>query len=133
MNVILGILTFVLVLTSFFLILVILMQKAKADGGMGSAMGGGMAEATFGAETGNVLSSATIKAAIVFFVLCVGLFLGRIYQHNHASVRGHLLPSIPGAATLPFAPTPSAATTSTAVPAAAKPATPPAPTGAAKP
>ena len=36
---------------------------------MGAAMGGGMAEATFGADTGNVLSKATINASIVFFVL----------------------------------------------------------------
>lgn len=84
MNVALGILTFVLVFVSLLLILLVLMQRAKSDAGMGAAMGGGMAEATFGAETGNVLSKATINGAIVLFVLSFALYLGRIYQHTHS-------------------------------------------------
>src|ERR1700691_1855634 len=94
MGILLGILTGVLVLVCVFLILVVLMQKAKSDGGMGAAMGGGMAEATFGADTGNVLSKATINAAIVFFVLSFGLYLGRIYEGKHAAAQGGALPSI---------------------------------------
>jgi len=110
MNILLGILTFVLVLISLFLILVVLAQKAKSDGGMGSAMGGGAAEATFGAETGNVLSKATINAAVAFFVLSCALFLGRIYQHNHAAQSGAALPTIitPGTQRIPVTPMPSA-------------------------
>ena len=84
MSILLGILTFVLILTSLLLILLVLAQKAKSDGGMGAAMGGGMAEATFGADTGNVLSKATVNAAIVFFVLSLSLYLGRIYELKHA-------------------------------------------------
>jgi preprotein translocase subunit SecG len=84
MSILLGISTFVLILTSLFLILIVLAQKAKSDGGMGAAMGGGMAEATFGAETGNVLSKATINAAIIFFVLSFALYLGRIYERKKA-------------------------------------------------
>ena len=64
MSIFLGICTFVLILTSVILILLVLAQKAKSDGGMGAAMGGGVAEATFGADTGNVLSKATINASI---------------------------------------------------------------------
>ncbi len=82
MSILLPVLTFVLIIVSAFLILMVLMQKAKSDGGIGSAMGGGMAEATFGAETGNVLSKATINAAIIFFVLSFGLYLGHVYQHK---------------------------------------------------
>ena len=52
MNIVLGILTVVLILVSLFLILVVLAQRAKSDGGMGSALGGGMAESAFGGETG---------------------------------------------------------------------------------
>src|ERR1019366_7618708 len=100
MSILLGILTFVLILTSIFLILVVLMQKAKSDGGMGAAMGGGMAEATFGADTTNVLSKATINAAIVFFVLGCGLFLGRIYQHKHGTTTSGL-PTIAAPAAQP--------------------------------
>ncbi|HXQ81136.1 MAG TPA: preprotein translocase subunit SecG [Opitutaceae bacterium] len=94
MSILLGIFTFVLILTSIFLILLVLAQKAKSDGGMGAAMGGGMAEATFGAETGNVLSKLTINAAIVFFLLSFGLYLGRIYEGKRASASGGVLPTI---------------------------------------
>jgi preprotein translocase subunit SecG len=94
MSILLVIGTFVLILTSIFLILLVLAQKAKSDGGMGAAMGGGMAEATFGADTGNVLSKATINAAIVFFVLSFALYLGRIYQGKHAAASGAELPTI---------------------------------------
>jgi len=94
MSIILGICTFVLILTSVILILLVLAQKAKSDGGMGAAMGGGVAEATFGADTGNVLSKATINASIVFFVLSFALYLGRIYEGKHASASSGALPSI---------------------------------------
>jgi len=103
MSILLGIFTFILILTSLFLILVVLAQKAKSDGGMGAAMGGGMAEATFGADTGNVLSKATINAAIVFFVLSFALYLGRIYQRQHASSTGGALPTIMAPALPPTA------------------------------
>ena len=94
MSIILGICTFVLILTSVILILLVLAQKAKADGGMGAAMGGGVAEATFGADTGNELSKATINASIVFFVLSFVLYLGRIYEGKHSAAAGGALPSI---------------------------------------
>lgn len=114
MSIFLGILTFVLILTSIFLILLVLAQKAKSDGGMGAAMGGGMAEATFGADTGNVLSKATINAAILFFVVSFVLYLGRIYEGKHVAGSGAALPSIsvplaPSSAKAPAAPAPTPA------------------------
>ena len=123
MNVLLGLMTLVLIFTSIILILLVLMQKAKSDGGMGAAMGGGMAEATFGAETGNVLSGATIKAAVVFFVLSFGLYLGRIYQGKHAGPSGASLPVIAGSAV----PAPAQTPLKIAVPASAAPVQAPAP------
>jgi preprotein translocase subunit SecG len=116
MTILIGILTFVLILVSVFLVLIVLAQKAKSDGGMGSALGGGAAEAAFGGETGNVLSKATINAAIVFFVLAFGLYLGRIYQRKHAVGPDGGLPVIPGAVVAPAAATP-VATPGVAVPA----------------
>jgi len=115
MSILIGIFTFVLILISLFLVLVVLMQKAKSDGGMGAAMGGGMAEAAFGAETGNVLSKSTINAAIAFFVISFGLYLANVYQHKHAgqSDAGRL-PTI-AAPVAPAAPAPAEA------PAPAKP------------
>ncbi len=94
MSIVLGILTFVLILISVFLILIVLAQKAKSDGGVGAALGGGMTEAAFGADTGNVLSGLTIKAAVAFFVLSFGLYLGHIYQRKHGAVAQDVLPTI---------------------------------------
>jgi preprotein translocase subunit SecG len=106
MSLLIGILTFVLVITSLFLVMVVLMQRAKTDGGMGSAMGGGSMESTFGAETGNVLSGATIKAAIVFFVCSFTLYLAHIYQAKHHDAADSRLPTVAAPATLP-APSPA--------------------------
>jgi len=105
MSLLISILTFVLVLVSLFLILVVLMQKAKADGGV-AAMGGGMAESTFGAETGNVLSKATINAAIAFFVISFALYLAHIYQSKHRETADGKLPNV----TAPATPAPQPAT-----------------------
>jgi preprotein translocase subunit SecG len=130
MNILLGILTFVLIVTSVFLVLIVLMQKAKNDGGLGAAMGGGMAEAAFGADTSNVLSKFTINASIAFFVLAFALYLGRIYQRTHSGPVGDALPSITApasttpAATPPAQNTPANSTPSTTTPTPAAPKTP---------
>jgi preprotein translocase subunit SecG len=131
MSILIGIATFILILVSLFLVLVVLMQKAKSDGGVGAAMGGGMAEATFGAETGNVLTTATIRAAIIFFVLSFLLYLGHIYQHKHVHDSGDRLPTMP-ASSLPATPAPVTAGAPAVVPDATPnaPATAPAATPA---
>lgn len=114
MSILIGIFTVVLLITSAFLILLVLAQKAKADGGMGAALGGGATEAAFGADTGNVLTGLTIKAAVVFFVLCFGLYLGQIYTVKHQKASGGALPvisapAVPAASTVPAtAPAPAA-------------------------
>jgi len=113
MSLVIGILTFVLIITSLFLVLVVLMQRAKTDGGMGSAMGGGSMESTFGAETSNVLSGATIKAAIVFFVVSFGLYLSHIYQSKHHEAADNKLPTVVAPAStapVPALPSPQPAT-----------------------
>lgn len=84
MSIVADILTIILVLISVFLILVVLMQKGSANGGMGAAMGGGMAEAALGAETTTVLTKITRNTAIVFFVMVFGLGLAYIYIHSAA-------------------------------------------------
>ena len=104
MGILLGVLTFVLILVSLFLILVVLAQKSK-DGGMGTALGGGAAEAAFGAETNTVLSKATIYSAVLFFVLAFALYLGRIYERAHGrDIGGGALPTIAAPATPMAAP-----------------------------
>lgn len=128
MSILLGILTFILILVSLFLVLIVLMQKSK-DGGMGAALGGGAAEAAFGADTTNVLSQATKYSAILFFVLTLGLYLGRIYERNHASDGGGALPTIAAPATpatvpATAAPLTAAPATTTDAPAVTLPAAP---------
>lgn len=103
MSLVIGILTLVLVLTSIFLVFVVLMQRAKSDSGMGAAMGGGSMESTFGAETNNVLSSATIKASIVFFVVSFLLYLTHIYQAKHREASENRLPTVVAPAATPAA------------------------------
>lgn len=118
MSILIGIFTFVLILVSVFLVLVVLAQKAKTDGGMGATLGGGATEAAFGADTGNVLTKATINAAILFFVLTFGLYLAHIYVSKHStSTEGQLpvieAPAEPAAPTTPaaaVAPTPTVET-----------------------
>lgn len=118
MSILLGILTFVLILVSLFIVLVVLAQKSK-DGGMGAALGGGAAEAAFGAETGNVLSKSTIVAAILFFVLAFALYLGKLYESKHPSAgAGSSLPTI----AVPAAPAPAPITTTPASGTSAAPA-----------
>src|SRR5262245_11032535 len=134
MSLLIGIFTFALILVSLFLILVVLMQKAKSDGGV-AAMGGGVAESAFGADTGNVLVGATRTAPFIFFVLSFCLYLPHIYQAKHHAAVDSKLPTVNAPATVPApttnisltAPEPKpAATTPAAQPEATQPATPPA-------
>src|SRR2546423_15023296 len=125
MSILLGLITVALIFVALFLILVVLAQKSK-DGGMGAALGGGAAEAAFGADTSNVLSKSTIYAAVIFFVLAFALYLGRIWESKHATAAGgNALPSIAAPAT------PAATTPATTTPAANKPVTAPATTAPA--
>lgn len=112
MSIVIWLLTFVLVLLSVFLVLVVLMQKSKSDGGVGAALGGGMTEATFGADTGNVLATLTKNCTIAFFVLSFGLYLAHIHQ-NSANRSKVTLPAI-AAPAAPASSTPAPASTDTA-------------------
>jgi preprotein translocase subunit SecG len=96
MTILLGIFTFFLVLVSIIMVLAILAQRAKSDGGVGAALGGGMTEAAFGAESGNVLSKATTWMAVAFFVVSFGLYLGHLHLHRvELKESGEGLPNIP--------------------------------------
>lgn len=126
-SVLIWVFTIILILVSAFLVLVVLAQKAKTDGGMGAALGGGATEAAFGADTGNVLTKATINAAVLFFVLTFGLYLGHIYVAKHAKTTEGALPTIAVPAVVPSTTTPATTTTTAApavvLPTAATPAT----------
>lgn len=68
MTILIAFLTFVLVLTSAFLILLVLVQLPKKEAGVGMAFGAGMSEMLLGAGSGNVLTRITKYT--------VGVFLG---------------------------------------------------------
>jgi preprotein translocase subunit SecG len=132
MSIVIWLLTFVLVLLSVFLVLIVLMQKSKSDGGVGAALGGGMTEATFGADTGNMLATMTRNGAIAFFVITFGLYLAHIYQHRTDRAKT-ILPTISAPAAAPAAPavTPAPeATSEVTAPAVSVPATEAAPAAA---
>ena len=132
MSIVIWLLTFVLVLLSVFLVLIVLMQKSKSDGGVGAALGGGMTEATFGADTGNMLATMTRNGAIAFFVITFGLYLAHIYQHRTDRAKTILSTiSVPAAAPETPAATPAPeATSEVAAPAVGIPATEAAPAAA---
>lgn len=72
---IIGFFSVVLVLISLFVTLIVLMQRPSANAGMGSSLGGGIAESAFGGESGNVLTRWTIYCVVAFFIIAFGLYL----------------------------------------------------------
>jgi len=79
-----------LILLSFFIVLIVLMQRTSS--GVGEALGGGATESAFGAQGGNVLTRWTIYSAVVFFILAFGLYLWCMarYEHRKADDIGKL-------------------------------------------
>ena len=71
------------VIVCFLLGGVILLQKPK-EGGLGVSFGGGMGEALFGAQMGNVLTKGTIILGTVF--LLNTLVLSRLTSHSGTSI-----------------------------------------------
>ena len=72
-----------LLLISFFLGFIILLQRSSANAGMGTAFGAGAAEAAFGANTNKALTTATVWCTGLFFGLSLLLYLGNLH-HYHA-------------------------------------------------
>ena len=60
------------------MILLVLMQKNSQSSGMGSALGGGLTESTFGADSSNILTKVTIYTSIAFFIISLIVYL--LYQ-----------------------------------------------------
>lgn len=143
MSILIGFLYVVEVVTCLLLALVVMLQKPK-EGGLGG-IAGGMSEAVFGADAGNVLIKATTWLGAIFLVntLILARFTSTINQKtlmaNEAAAPAPVqrqMPAMPQMpADVPAAPAPAAA--QPAAPAAAKPApasaAKPAPASAAKP
>ena len=72
MSILIGFLYVVEVVVCLLLAGIILLQKPK-EGGLGGVIGGGMAEAAFGADAGNVLIKGTIILGAVFLLNTLAL------------------------------------------------------------
>ena len=134
------------VVVCLLLALVVMLQKPK-EGGLGGAIGGGMLEASLGADAGNVLIKTTAILGAVFLLNTLVLARLTSIAHSHSVMAQEAqpkaeqaAPEIPMAAPeLPAAPAaaPAAPVAPAAAPAApvapAKPAAPAAPAAPAKP
>ena len=81
MSIFIGCLYVVEVLVCLLLALVVMLQKPK-EGGLGGAIGGGMLEASLGADAGNVLIKTTAVLGAVF--LLNTLVLARLTSTVHS-------------------------------------------------
>ena len=73
---------FLLIIISLFLVLVVLMQRANSDGGLGTAFGSNITESAFGTEAGNVMTKITKISFVIFFVVAFALYLAILAQHT---------------------------------------------------
>lgn len=88
MSILIWLLTFVLILTCLFLILLVLVQLPKKEAGLGQAFGSGATDALFGPGSGNMLTKLTKWTSAVFFVLVIGIWI--LYGHNARAKGGDL-------------------------------------------
>ena len=135
MPILIGFLYVVEVLVCILLAMVVMLQKPK-EGGLGGAFGGGMLEASLGADAGNVLIRTTAILGAIFLVNT--LVLARLTSTVHsrslmareAEPAAETAPAIPSVPDLPDLPEAPAANEAPA-PAPAAPAAAPAPAPAA--
>ena len=71
--------TILQLICALLLVLVVMLQKPK-EGGLNTAISGGMGEAVFGADAGNVLVRTTIVLGVIF--LLNTLVLARLTSNN---------------------------------------------------
>ena len=87
MTLLIGFLTFILVVNSLFLILLVLVQLPKKEAGAGLAFGAGAVDTLIGAGSGNALTKLTKYAAASFLGLSVLLAVFNS-QRSQSSARG---------------------------------------------
>src|ERR1043165_390375 len=80
MNILIFALSFIMVLSSMFLILLVLVQLPKKEAGLGQAFGSSTTDALFGPGSGNMLTKLTKWTAAIFFTLT--LFIWVLQGHN---------------------------------------------------
>ena len=112
MSIFIGFLYVVEVIVCLLLALVVMLQKPK-EGGLGGAIGGGMLEASLGADAGNVLikTTATLGAIFLLNTLVLARLTSTVHSHSlmarEAEPVAEQAPALPTAA--PELPAPAAA------------------------
>lgn len=89
-----GFFTVILLLLCLFVVLIVLMQRPSANAGMGSSLGGGMAEGALGVESGNILTRWTIYCTVGFFILSFGLYLAAMAHRKTFITSNGGLPAV---------------------------------------
>ena len=132
MSILIGFLYVVEVVVCLLLALVVMLQKPK-EGGLGG-LAGGMGEAVFGANAGNVLIKVTAWLDAIFLIntLVLARFTSKSDPHAGSVMAGEQAPVQKEAVPQPLSLDPEALK-QTPAPAAAPAAQPPAPAPAAKP
>ena len=127
MSILIGFLYVIEVVVCLLLAGVVLLQKPK-EGGLGGVIGGGMAEAAFGADAGNVLIKATAILGAIFLLntLALARFTSTVNSKSvmssvYAPAPVQQAPAMP-APEMPAAPAVPAAPAAPAAPAPAAPA-----------
>src|SRR3954471_13930795 len=85
MSLLIGFLTFILVVVCVFLILLVLVQLPKKEAGAGLAFGAGAVDTLIGAGSGNALTKMTKYAAGFFLGLAVLLAVLNAQRHQSTS------------------------------------------------
>jgi preprotein translocase subunit SecG len=75
MNIVIILLSFILVISSLFLILLVLVQLPKKEAGLGQAFGSSTTDALFGPGSGNMLTKMTKWTAAIFFSLVIMIWV----------------------------------------------------------
>ena len=118
MNVLYVILWVVEVMVCLLLIGVILMQRSKGEGAVGLSFGGGMGEALFGAQMGNVLTRATVILGFIFLANTLVLSILSARKEGRSLMEGVSQPAAPAALPSDFGGMPAPETPMPAAPAA---------------
>ena len=88
MGILIGLLSFLLVLVCLFLGLLVLIQLPKKEAGMGMAFGSGAVDTLLGAGAGSALTSITKWTGGVFLGLCILLaWLGNMKSSSGSAAK----------------------------------------------
>ena len=103
MSIFIGCLYVVEVVICILLAMVVMLQKPK-EGGLGGAIGGGMLEASLGADAGNVLIKTTAILGTIFLVntLVLARLTSTVHSHSLMANEAEAAPAAQEAPELPM-------------------------------